>query len=171
MDKLQKMLKDACEDMGDECQFRNDYSGRGMYGSKCVGITGSWKDCQRVIASVLGTMSQDLFDTAIDCDDDGENEAYALNDTVQEQIDKLMAFTFDSMGYDVIIYWERLEPLTDDEEDLPTDAEFVSMTEAELLAWIAEHSEYHTDDDPVENWEQALATAQLMRDRIQEDIA
>jgi hypothetical protein len=170
MDQLQKMLKDACEDMGDECQFRNDYSGRAMYGSRCVGITGSWKDCQRVIASVLGTMTQDLFDTAIDCDEGSETEAYNLNDTVQEQIDKLMAFTFDSMGHDVIIYWERLEPLTD-EDDLPHDDWFDKQSEATLLQWVAAHSEYHTDEDSVENHGFLLATAKLMRDRMADDHA
>jgi hypothetical protein len=171
MDSLQKMLSDACEDMGGECQFRNDYSGRGMYGARCVGITGSYRDCQRVIASVLGTMTQDLFDTAIDSNGN-DDAAYALNDTVQGNIDKLMDMRSDSMGLDVICYWERLEPLTDEEigNDLPTDAQFDEMSEGELLRWVADNREYHTDEDNVENHGAVLATAKLMRDRISEDV-
>lgn len=116
MESVQKMLSAACEDSG-EVEFRNDYSGRGMFGRKCVGITGSRSDCQRVIAAVLQQMTQELFEASIDTDDSDREAkaAYDLNDTVQENIDKLMQQSMDSMGLDVIVYFERLEPLTDDE--------------------------------------------------------
>ncbi len=174
MDSIQKMLKDACEDIG-EVSFRNDYSGRGMYGRKCVGITGSRSDCQRVIGAVLQQMTQELFDTAIDSSEGEEQAAYDLNDVVQENIDKLMQQSMDSMGLDVIVYFERLAPLTDDElseeDGLPTDAQFDDMTEQQLLQWVAAHSEYHTSEDDVENWAAVLGTAKVMRDRIREDRA
>lgn len=173
MDSLQKMLKAACDDMGGECGFRNDYGGRGMYGQRCVGITGSWGDCQKVIAAVLGNMTQQLFETAIDCEEGAENTAYDLNDTVQEQIDKLLSFSFDQMGYDVIIYWERLKPLSEEElsedDGLPTDAELDAMSEHALLQWVEANKEYHTGDDNVETYDALRQTAKVMRDRIRED--
>jgi hypothetical protein len=171
MESLQKMLSDACDDSG-EVQFRNDYSGRAMYGRRCVGITGSWKDCQAVMASVTAAMAQDLFDTAINTDDSDReaNEAYDLNDRVQEKINEIMSFTFDSMGLDTIIYWPSLEPLEEDDEQLPSDAQFDEMSEDELTEWVSDHSEYHTDEDDVESLKMLRKTAKLMRDRISEDV-
>lgn len=176
MDSVQKLLKAACEDMGEEVSFRNDYSGRGMYGKRCVGITGSRGDCQRVIAEVLRQMTQELFDAAIDCDEGEENAAYDLNDAVQENIDKLMHQSMDSMGLDVIVYFERLEPLTDDElseeDGLPTDDQFDAMDEHALVQWVSKYADtYQSDDDDVETPDALRATAKLMRDRIREDRA
>lgn len=174
MESVQKMLKAACEDSG-EVEFRNDYSGRGMYGRKCVGITGSRNECARLVGEVIKQMTQELFEHAIDCEDGQENAAYDLNDQVQQGIDKLLDQSMDSMGLDVIVYFERLEPLTDDElsedDKLPTDDEFDEMSEHALLQWVAAHNEYHTPDDDVENWAAVLHTAKVMRDRIREDRA
>jgi hypothetical protein len=174
MDSLQKMIKAACTDMGDEAGFRNDYSGRGMYGKRCVGITGTWKDCQRVIAAVLGNLTQELFDASIDCDEGEENVAYDLNDKTQTAIDQLMNFSFDQMGYDVIIYWERLEPLTEEElsedDNLPTDAELDAMDPHALVQWVVKQAPtYKSGDDDVETIDALRVTAKAMRDRIRED--
>lgn len=173
MQSVQQLLKAACEDSG-EVDFRNDYSGRGMYGKRCVGITGSRGDCQRVIGEVLRTMVQELFDASIDCADGEENAAYDLNDTVQENIDKLMQQSMDSMGLDVIVYFERLEPLTDDElsedDGLPTDEQFDAMSEHQLVQWVSKYADtYQSDEDDVESTDALRATAKLMRDRIRED--
>lgn len=176
MESIQKMLKDACGEQGDMSAFRNDYSGRGMYGRKCIGITGTMADCQRVIAAVIGQMTQELFDTAIDCDEGEENAAYALNDSVQEAIDKLLDFSWDSMGFDVIVYWPRIEPLTDDElsedDHLPTDDEFDAMNEHQLAQWVAKYADtYAADTDNFETPSAIRASAKMMRDRIREDEA
>lgn len=172
MESLQKMLKAACEDSG-EVNFRNDYSGRAMYGRRCVGITGTWDACQAVLASVSSEMVQELFGTAIDAADGDENAAYDLNDTVQDRLEKLMKFSFDQMGYDVIIYWPRLESLSEEElsedDGLPTDAEFDAMSEHALLQWVEANQEYHTGDENVESYDALRQTAKVMRDRIRED--
>jgi hypothetical protein len=168
MESIQKQLQAACDDMGGECELRDNYSGRAMYGKRCIGITGSMRDCQKVIASVLGTMSQDLFDTAINCDDSDREAtaAYDLNDKVQEAIDSLMAFSWDSMGLDVIVYWPDIEP---EEAVLPTDEWIDKQSERTLLEFVSENSEYHTDEDDVENLTALRATVKLMRDRMEED--
>lgn len=176
MESIQKMIKAACADMGDAAGFRNDYSGRAMYGRKCIGITGTMSDCQRVIAATIGQMTQELFDTAINCDDGEENVAYDMNDAVQEAIDKLLNFKWDSMGFDVIVYWPELESLTDDElsedDSLPTDDEFDAMNEHQLAQWVSRYADtYAADTDNFETPSAIRASAKLMRDRIREDAA
>lgn len=113
METIQQLLSTACDDMGGEVNIRS-YSGRAMYGKQCVGITGSQRDCQKVIAATIGTMVQDLVDEAVLSPESGE--AYNMNDNVQQAIDKLMSFSSDSMGYDVILYWPQIEWAESEEE-------------------------------------------------------
>ena len=101
---LQELIKDAAE-CADEVTFRNGYSGRGMYGKKCVGIVGTMINCMAVIAEVIKT-----------CKDDEDFD---------EAVDTLLQFTTDNMGWDVIVYWEELEDISLDDEvgDGLSDAE------------------------------------------------
>ena len=99
---LQQLLKSACEDSG-EVNFRNTYSGRGMYGRQCVGITGSRDDCMRVIASVICELHN------------MDNSAF------EEEVEELLGSDQDSMGYDIILYWPQLESI--DEENIDIDAD------------------------------------------------
>lgn len=96
MTTLQEQLRDACDDSG-EVEFYNGYSGRGMYGEQCVGITGSFSDCMLVIAELIKA----------------EREESGFNDMV----DQLLDFKQDSMGRDVILYWPDLEKAEDREEE------------------------------------------------------
>lgn len=175
MESIQKTIKAACEDMGNEVTFRNSYSGRGMYGRECVGITGTMADCQRVVAAAIGSMTQDLFDTAFNCTDGEEDMAHALNDSVQEAIDQLVNFSWDSMGHDVIVYWPNIEPMSAEElsasDRLPTDDEFDAMNEHQLLQWAAQHAATHVSDtDDFETLAAIRASVKVIRDRIREDM-
>lgn len=116
MESIVKQLRDACDEVG-EVDFRESYSGRAMYGRKCVGIVGSMSECMAVIAHIIGTMTQEVFDAAIDASDGEENAAYDLNDEVQKMQEKLINFSFDSMGLDVIIYWPSIQPELEEEEE------------------------------------------------------
>lgn len=108
MKSLENMLEAACAESS-ECSFRTDYSDRGMMGHRCIGIVGSMRDCQRVIAAVAGNMAQELFEVAFAAHDSNAYPvAHALNSTVQDNLDKLFDFRSNSMGDDVIIYWEQL---------------------------------------------------------------
>ncbi len=100
MQYLQNALQLLCEQVDDEVSFRNDYSGRGMYGKSCVGITGSKSGCMQIIAEVI---KASVNDTEM---------------TVEEVVDMLLNFEQDSMGLDVILYWPDLEPLEADSEDI-----------------------------------------------------
>lgn len=105
---LQQLIQDACrqtEDSEYEVHFRNTYSGRGMYGSQCIGITGSHKACLQVIGQVIKNAYEDTSEEV----DPGA------------AIDTLLEFNQDSMGYDVILYWPHL-PSIDSAEEL-SDAE------------------------------------------------
>ena len=59
LQKIAEMVQQACldtEGSEDEVSFYNNYSGRGMYGNRCVGITGSERACNRLIAEVIKDM-------------------------------------------------------------------------------------------------------------------
>lgn len=102
-------LETACNDSG-ETGFRDDYSGRGMYGDSCVGITGSLSDCMRVIAYVIQALTDELENA-------DEDNRFAARRLFDNQIEALMNFSQDSMGRDLILYWSDLssEPVTTDE--------------------------------------------------------
>lgn len=99
MPKLQEAIMEAAIQSG-EVGFRNDYSGRGMFGRSCVGITGSIGNCMAVVGAVIKT---------------------ALRDDLDATVDAMLDFSQDSMGYDVIMYWPALEPIKfpEPEEDEP----------------------------------------------------
>lgn len=167
MDSIQKMLKAACEDSG-SIDFYNGYSGRAMYGKKCVGLTGSYRDIQRLIGEVQRQITQELFDTAIDCADGEKNAAHDLNDTVQEMLEKLADQSYDSMGLDMIVYFPKIEEMSAKDE-LPSDDEINAMGSTRLHEFVAEWSEYQTDDDDVETLSGLRQTARMIRDRALED--
>ncbi len=91
MTALATLIKQACEDSG-EVDFRDDYSGRGMYGDRCVGITGTRGQCMSVIGAAIKRAG-----------DDG------IGHNFEKAVDKLMGFSQDSMGLDIIMYWPSIK--------------------------------------------------------------
>lgn len=94
MEELAQAIKKAADEFGPDVQFRNGYSGRGMYGSQCVALVGSFNQ-------VMGTL--------------------ALVEEVDDRITLAEDAQMDTMGYDVVMYWSRVEPIEglvdeDDEE-------------------------------------------------------
>ena len=110
MQSIQQLLKDACEQSEDseyDVSFRNDYSGRGMYGRNCVGIVGSETGCLKLIAEVLKGAREELKSVQ-------PGSAEWENDQLfGEMVDTLMNFDRDSMGRSVILYWPQLESIDD----------------------------------------------------------
>jgi len=117
--QLQQDLKDACESHGG-VDFRNDYSGRGMYGRRCVGITGDHEQCHAVLAEVIKDMAARLARVAKESMDPDYSatldDLITTQETFGDNIDTLMSFAQDSMGYNVIIYWPSLKSLSEEEE-------------------------------------------------------
>ena len=116
MNTVQELLKEFCEDSS-EVSFRNTYSGRGMYGRQCVGITGSESDCMAVIAEVI-------TDAHNRCEFDEDFDFGKVVDTLLRRQSR------DSMGLDVIIYWPNLEPIQ--EENLEIELHDADLREGDI---------------------------------------
>lgn len=92
---LQTLIRDVCKDTDLDVSFYSNYSGRGMYGSQCVGVVGSFSDCMKFIGEVvLEIMASTGFKWQY------EKEAAVV---------KLMDISQDSMGRGMVFYWEELE--------------------------------------------------------------
>lgn len=91
---IAELIRYVAEDGNEDTSFRNNYSGRGMYGRECVGIVGSEDDCKALMAEVI-------------------KEAHARGDEVEfdDVVDMMFDYSQDSMGLDVIIYWPHISPL------------------------------------------------------------
>lgn len=123
MHSIQQLLKDACEQSEDseyDVSFRNDYSGRGMYQRRCVGITGSEMACMKLIAEVIKADRIKLKTVQLGS---SEHEGDAL---FGELVDTLLNYDRDSMGRDIILYWPQLESI-DDDEDFDSEEELSSQ--------------------------------------------
>jgi len=101
---IQSAVANFNEQTGEEdVGFRNNYSGRGMYGRECVGITGNWKHCQQVLALVVKA--------------DFEAALVQEDDDFCGMVDQLLNFKVDSMGHDIVLYWEDVEPVQEDDTE------------------------------------------------------
>lgn len=94
--KFAKLIKEICDLNYYSVEFYNGYSGRGMYGKKCVGITGQTEGCRFVIAEVI-------------------KEAHNTKDAdFEELVDTILNFSQDSMGRDVILYWSDIAAIEEE---------------------------------------------------------
>lgn len=111
MHVVQKYLQKAIEELGGDVDFRTHYSGRGMYGRNCIGITGSDRQCNQVIGDAVKLAAEDYVDETIDRDE--------FNDLV----DTLMKSSQDNMGLDMIVYWPSVAFEGESEEDADSTKE------------------------------------------------
>lgn len=110
------LIKDAAE--ANDVDLRTDYSGRGMYGRRCVGLTGNRQDVNAAIAEVIKMAVQELFTETVDADGEETTALYNKNDDVQQAIDILVGEQQqDSMGFDIIVYWPDLQWPEEESED------------------------------------------------------
>ena len=114
---LAKMLKDAADDADGRTRFRPDYSGRGMCGRTCVGVVGSFGACMETIGAVIKDLKQEVFDAAIGDLPTHPEEAYKLNEEASKAIDQLLDVQWDSMGFDVVVYFEQIRVTEDEDGD------------------------------------------------------
>jgi hypothetical protein len=98
-------IEQICED--NEVQLYNGYSGRGMYGSTCFGITGSHRDCTAVIADIITAYVEEIMNNA---------ENTNRND-LPHFIRDIMNYRQDSMGLDTILYWQKIKSISVDNEE------------------------------------------------------
>lgn len=94
MTALAKLIQEIAENSDDDCRFRSSYSGRGMYGRECVGITGDRGQLQLVIAEIIKETHHSLA---------------GLNMDFDHVVDLVMNYSEDSMGRGSIFYWPQIQ--------------------------------------------------------------
>lgn len=145
--KIKGLLAEACDNIGDVSL--REYSGRGMYGKKCMAVTGSIDACQRVIAEVLKAAADEAITIAHDADDDNAYQAsLTTTSDLMSMIDSLVTFSWDNMGLDYVVYWPDIEWVEDEPEPLPTDEQINQMTTMQQYALLRDHwADYVLEDD------------------------
>lgn len=100
-----KRFQTVCED--NDIQYLTDYSGRGMLGKNCVGVTGSAYDLMRFTIHCIPKLDEDWWAETGDAD------------TWVERIecsDEWYAVRTDSLGVDAIFYWPNIRTVKNEEE-------------------------------------------------------
>ena len=101
-DDLREMAYEAEVDV----KFTDTYSGRGMYGERCFGITGSNAEIMTFLLSVAFKA--------------GEAEGAGYETSPERDLFELLngsSPSTDSMGYDLIMYWPRVQIEIEGDED------------------------------------------------------
>lgn len=100
MTTLCEILKNICDADPDSYSLYKDYSGRGMYGKKCVGVTcgSAMKLAAAVMEECAGLVGDEDFD-------------------MSEIADDFRRASTDSMGRDMIVYFPGVEWEGEDEDD------------------------------------------------------
>lgn len=163
--KIKELLQQVIEDGGHDVTLR-DYSGRGMYGRKCIAIVGSMSACQEVIAEVLKQASEEMFDAARDMTDEDANAVYDQQSIFQDMIGTLVTFNWDSMGLSQVVYWPELAWV---EDELPTDQQIDTMPISKLINMLRDWTDYVLEDDDLKR-ENIRNLAKIVRDRVKEDM-
>jgi hypothetical protein len=88
------------------------YSGRGMMGRECLAITGSMKQCQNGIVDVLIAS----HDATVEAMLANKHSGSTIDDPFVALIRRLLTFSSDSMGRDVVLYWPDLPWMEDEDE-------------------------------------------------------
>jgi hypothetical protein len=106
----QYYLRDVIAEDGDHgsVRFRNDYSGRCMFGKTCVGITGTMRDCQEVLSEALTRAGIDSQTVQLGSSREETNRFY------RQLVKTLTDFRTDSMGMGSILYWPELPPIPEE---------------------------------------------------------
>lgn len=90
-------LKEASENAGNECDIRENYSGRGMYGRTTCGVVVA------SLATLLADVIQYVGENIHDIDEDGEGTA-GHTEYVGKEIPDMSDLSVDNMAMDVIVY-------------------------------------------------------------------
>lgn len=97
------ILVDAAFDAGLEPNdVRIDYSGRAMYGDRCIGIVGDIEECKRFERALQAKLYIDEHEG----DDDIES---TIRDFVDWCDHRFPRSSQDNMGLSMILYWPSLE--------------------------------------------------------------
>lgn len=104
--EIQKKIVEILEsrfDCDDEnFRLRDNYSGRGMYGKSCYGITG------HSLGNIYGTLAECIVELM---------EENGMDTCTEVFIDLIKNSCLDNMGRDYIVYFPRLKTLEYEDEE------------------------------------------------------
>lgn len=92
---LQSAISDGFEDV----RLLKGYSGRGMYGKTCIGITGSNGECRAVLAAAAAEAAFDSQTVQLGSSREETNEY------LRQMLELFMNYHSDNMGLGVVLYW------------------------------------------------------------------
>lgn len=151
MQSISILLQAAAANTG--VQYHASYGGRGMYGRKCIGISGHRSDLMRTLAEVIrqmvigGSVSDDM-----------------------SEITEVLEYRDDQMGFDQIFYWEdqEHEDALESSADVELGEWVANASEAELTAFITnpDYASYVSMDDVTMPLRERV---QMMIDRFEMD--
>lgn len=104
---LPNVIRDAANEIG--VTYRS-YSGRGMYGGQCSAVVGSQQDCLRLIGEVIKVYAAAVTAAALRQE---HNELADAEAVFEEVVDNMLAYRIDQLGFDIVMYWEEIEPTVD----------------------------------------------------------
>ena len=91
MKSYKTLIEDFCEEEGDDFSFYPDYSGRGMFGRHCIGISTKESPARTMAKLILYSIS--FFDEV---------------EELETFVCRLEDVETDSLGLGSIIYWPSL---------------------------------------------------------------
>lgn len=101
--EIQRILENANEELGENTFLCRSYSGRGMYGSKCLGVVVDSDQIGSLFAELVrGTPEED--------EEDWHNRRECLTNEIE-------SMRMDNMGLSVIIYFTRAQYTEPEEEE------------------------------------------------------
>ena len=120
-------IKALLDNSGSNIRVRS-YSGRGMYGTDCLGIVGSHRECMEAIGIVIKEMHDDVvMETEAAHEEDAEcaiadmsprEKACQMDNEFADHLESLMRFDTDSMGRsDIVVYWPNIPWVDEDGEE------------------------------------------------------
>ena len=78
----------------------DSYSGRFMYGKRCLSINGSLSDCMRAIADNIALAQRE-----------------GTEDDILSYMQNILVYKSDNLGRDVVLYWPKVEYVEDDHNE------------------------------------------------------
>lgn len=81
------------------------YSGRGMMGTECLAISGSWKVVQDSLIRVLTEMHEAVVE---EVHEESDVDVLKVSQPFHDLIDNLLHFSWDNLGHDVVLYFKDI---------------------------------------------------------------
>ena len=108
MQTIQSMIQEIASEC--DMEFRDDYSGRGMYGKQCIAVVGSRDQFDQFRSEIVSFLMDEIYSATIDAESEEEMDAAQdLLSSYQEFVRQLFNSREDNMGRDMVFYWPSLQ--------------------------------------------------------------